>query len=337
MALLDFEKAYDRVIHQYLRQVLEKFNFGPKFLQALMSTVNLLQSSVCINGWVSLPFSVDSGVRQGDPLAVYLFLLAIEPFAATLRKSITGFPLVLGRAPDKLTFRTRMFADDVAVVLRTKSDAVNLNSAIQLYQHASWARLAAHISILMPLAPAREEGNDRGLEAIRVALPQDIRLSYSSERYLGVQVGLTVDTIASWKGILDKTRLRLARIPMFDLPLRTRCEIVNTYAYSKVVYLDKFIPARKCDLEELEEMALNAMFRERQRTSLDRLYRPLRLGGFGLLEIRRQLDGARGNWARRLFYEPQNSTIQMLRLTIIMVSSARELHGSKTTFSQSQQ
>ena len=62
---LDQEKAFDRVNHRFLQQVLKRFNFGPDFRRWVVTICNNISSQVLNNGWLSRSFPLEWGVRQG--------------------------------------------------------------------------------------------------------------------------------------------------------------------------------------------------------------------------------------------------------------------------------
>jgi hypothetical protein len=92
LVLVDFEKAYDRVSHSYLIALLKRLGLGPKARAWLTASFLEQRATPMVNGWRGRSFEIASGVRQGDPLAPALSVLAIEPLAALLRSSLQGIP-----------------------------------------------------------------------------------------------------------------------------------------------------------------------------------------------------------------------------------------------------
>lgn len=66
---LDQEKAYDKIAHDYLWRVLEKFGLPESLVTMIRSLYTHARSSAVINGVFSKSFPVTRGVRQGDPLS----------------------------------------------------------------------------------------------------------------------------------------------------------------------------------------------------------------------------------------------------------------------------
>ena len=85
------------------------------------------------NGIATPLFSVGRGVRQGDPLSPYLFILALESLLAAIKqnKDITGIEV-----EDK-EIKCTAFADDLTNFLRDKKSYEVLNSLLDTYGDCS--------------------------------------------------------------------------------------------------------------------------------------------------------------------------------------------------------
>nr|GFA07128.1 hypothetical protein [Tanacetum cinerariifolium] len=75
---VDFEKAFDSVNWDFLLDVMAQMNFGYKWCQWIRSCLSSASVSVLINGSPSKEFKMERGLRQGDPLSYFLFLIVAE-------------------------------------------------------------------------------------------------------------------------------------------------------------------------------------------------------------------------------------------------------------------
>ena len=86
---LDFYKAYDRVFVPFLIRVMEAMGFGAKF----RSWVKMLHKGAktrFILAKMTSAIDVSFSIRQGDPLAMLLYVIYIEPLLIYIEKKITG-------------------------------------------------------------------------------------------------------------------------------------------------------------------------------------------------------------------------------------------------------
>nr|GEY36879.1 RNA-directed DNA polymerase, eukaryota, reverse transcriptase zinc-binding domain protein [Tanacetum cinerariifolium] len=110
---VDFAKAYDSVCWDYLLDVLEAFGFGHTWHQWIWGTLSSVRASVLINGSPSKEFSCHRGLKQGDPLAPYLFILIMESLHLSFSNAVEE-GLFKGIQLSGSTFISHLFyADDV--------------------------------------------------------------------------------------------------------------------------------------------------------------------------------------------------------------------------------
>jgi len=85
---MDMSKAYDRVEWDFLKDYLSRLGFHPIWVQWTMQCITTISFSVKFNGTQLQYFQPSRGIRQGDPLSPYIFILMANMLSTLIHQAL---------------------------------------------------------------------------------------------------------------------------------------------------------------------------------------------------------------------------------------------------------
>jgi ribonuclease HI len=136
---LDISKAYDRIDWDYLKDVMVKMGFNQQWINWIMMCVESVDYSVIVNEEMVGPIIPGRGLRQGDPLSPYLFIICAEGLSALIRQAEARGDIhgtkICRNAP---IISHLLFADDCFLFFRAdEHEAQTMKDILATYEAAS--------------------------------------------------------------------------------------------------------------------------------------------------------------------------------------------------------
>lgn len=155
---VDQYKAFDRVDHNYMFKVLEKFGFGAKFINWIKIFYTEIFSSVKCNGFLTKYFPIKNSVRQGCPVSALLYSLLAEPLSLSFQKH----QHISGIAIPNTNISALIFqhADDTTLTLGNKQSIEMALDVFKDYGKASGAKINKQKSEILCIGAGTLTDND---------------------------------------------------------------------------------------------------------------------------------------------------------------------------------
>ncbi|KAL0408431.1 UNVERIFIED_CONTAM: putative mitochondrial protein [Sesamum radiatum] len=179
---LDISKAYDKVEWCFLEKMLARLGFDQRFISLIMQCVTSVSYSFLLNGNEFGSLSPSRGLRQGDPLSPYLFLLCTEAFSSLIKNAeqmgmIKGVS-ICRQAP---SISHLLFADDTQLYCEASHPSItSVKDILDTYARASGQMINYNKSSMVLSKNSPDNLKDE-LPALL-----GLQISEQHERYLGL-------------------------------------------------------------------------------------------------------------------------------------------------------
>ena len=245
---IDFKKAFDSVSREFLFRTLSAARFGPSFIQWIHTFYNI-SSCVSNNGFATAHFDIQRGVRQGDPLSPYLFIIVLETLASTIRsdKDIRGIMV------DGQEIKLGLFADDLTGLLKNEKSLIKFLELVLLF--GKFSRLVinhdkSEILLLGNSSPAPPNLNHTPFKDVKIKI-SGVYFTYDRR----LRRKLNFDEIS--KTIKDKLRIWKGR----DLTIIGRIQLVKTFIIPTFLYRASLICMDKEFVNEVNKIIFDFIWK----------------------------------------------------------------------------
>ncbi|KAG7536796.1 Endonuclease/exonuclease/phosphatase superfamily [Arabidopsis suecica] len=139
----DMSKAYDRIEWTFVKLVLERLDFHQRWVTWIMQCMTSVSYSYLLNGFAQRLVTPQRGLRQGDPLSPYIFILCSEVLSglckkAQLEKKLTG--IKVGKKSPRISHL--LFADDTMFFCKSDlQECTALMKILHKYEMASGQKI----------------------------------------------------------------------------------------------------------------------------------------------------------------------------------------------------
>ena len=244
---LDIASAFPSLSRKYLFWVLRQMNLHVSFRRLVKNLHRTSNGVVCFRNLLFALLSISTGVKQGDPSAMQLFIIGYDPLIKFISASLS--PIEHSLLP---------YCDDLAIAI--------INVAL------GWQILLKCFEVVFKVASLRlNTDKTQFLLTSHSTKDQDICAIMNSDhsisigqflqslKYLGIFVG--PDSLdENWNHVLCDYLATSRFIASLDCGLLTKISLYNMLAIAKLSYIASFLPPNP-DILKAENRALQTLCR----------------------------------------------------------------------------
>ena len=289
LIFIDFHKAFDCLEWNFLFSCLKVFNFGPDFIRWVEIFYKNIQSCVINNGFASDFFALERGVRQGDPLSPYLFVLAVEVLAIAVRQNTS----IRGISIDGQETKLLQYADDTTATL------ADFSSARAFFDLLDTFKLLSGLAINY----SKTEGMWIGSCRNNNSKPFGIKWPREPIKALGVYYSYDLTLLREKNFIenLDKIKKLLNLWSCRGLSLYGKVTVIKTLVIPKFVYICSLLPVADEFVKELNRLVYKFLWNGPDKTIRLSTINDYAKGGLRMIDLDCMIKSLRLAWLQRIY------------------------------------
>lgn len=219
---------------------LEAMEFPPAFRSLIHQCISTTRFSVAINGELCGYFKGTKGLRQGDPLSPYLFVLCIEVFSQLLRAKYTDGSIGYHPKASDPAVSHLAFADDIMVFFDgSRSSLQNISEVFDAFSR--WSGLTMNKEKTELYAGGLNQSETSDLTSL------GFTLGSLPIRYLGLPLMHRKLRISDYRPLLDKVAGCFTNWSARALSYAGRKQLISSVIYGSInFWASAFILPKRC-------------------------------------------------------------------------------------------
>eukprot|EP00253_Pinus_taeda_P007163 PITA_07163 len=251
---INLSKAFDSISWDYIKKTLSAFGFANAWIRWIMSLISSSFFSILINGIPTSTFRSSRGLRQGDPLSPFLFIIMAEGLGRSLTSAVQTRELKGINLHNAPTISHQQFVDDNMIFGHSSiQEARSLNSLLTNFSVASGAcinRIKSQIFFFNTHL------------SIQRAIARILGFSIASlpSKYLGAPLLDSAQKHSSWTSLLERLEARLSLWTHRSLNMASRLVLIKAVLQSMPLYLFSILAAPKWVLKAIKNLQRNFLW-----------------------------------------------------------------------------
>ena len=311
LMLIDFEKAFDSISWSFIRKSLEFFGFGPDIQNWVNIFYKDISACVAINGNYTGWFQIQRGVRQGDPLSPYLYLISAEILSLMIKKNkqIKGIKL-----DDTTEALLSQFADDTSLFLDgTEECFESCVRCVEEFTAMSGLRMNFEKTQIVWIGSKKNSN-------VRYMRDKNFIWNPGIFKVLGINFSVNIEEIVSlnYKNKLKEIEGLFKLWSRRHLTPFGKITVIKSLALSKIVHLLINLPDPNKDLLKQLKKTFYQFLWDGKNGKLNKelSYAEYHEGGLKMVDLDSFLAAMKIGWLKRLEEAPEDSFMKkMTRLT----------------------
>ena len=284
---IDFVKAFDMLLHDFILKVLSQFGFPISFINSIKSWLSNRLAALKIDGDLTKFFNIRIGTPQGDPLSGYLFLLCIEILLLKLKHSSD---LNLNMEEDSVLpnnadiGNTESFADDINLFIPANEKALKTTcNILDEFKKLSGLKINETKTVVL-ISGCNDHDNLENFENLISLYNFSVVKSF---KHLGIEIYNDFKKLdENWISKMKKTEILKNLFFSINPTIPCKIDIIKSFLLSQFTYICSVLSCSNENIKIIEEMICSFINHGIVPLKKTQIFTPKESGGLGIPPIK---------------------------------------------------